>query len=1037
MPIQDTVNAKAAGSTYIYSLTFDPSLAGYSAFAGTLALGVGTNPAVRGRMWQKQTTGFGTDWSLVPLGALKVQGVWDAALDLPMLTATTPPQGYFWIVNVAGTTNLGGITDWQVGDWAVSLGGGNWAKVDNTDLVISVNGIGPVAGNITLNASDIPNDSTVVGVTVADALNTLAGAGATIASTDKFYVDGTLGNDGTADGTMGKPFKTIQACLNFIGQPVTKADYMRTIEVYISDALTSGIGNSPQTWNGVYEENLVVPSRSITFFGDGVKIGNNGASVGFGNILKEYSKSRSFGCSSSDFRPCTTFNGAMNVRDTHNRLRRGMHIGGTCRTSILQRNITNVQGNGSNKINCTLTPGQFPYPITIPTTFPAEPLIRIVVGGTTSYNGLYDITAQIGPTTFEATRVSGSTPAVTVEVGSFFESDSAGASGLTHDAAFIDTYMQGAYTCDDGVVNAGAISAGTEVLYSNNSRFFAGVEGRGILMQRWEDSTLGGATLVNSISGIFNCSISANITTNTLTYATDDMGWMNNRFNSGITFTVVNAGQTIRMDGVTLTSFLAAGCVWAGNTPALAFLDQARGIGNTSLVGGASVEDALNNLLANSSPPSVWYDIRPKNGKVLPVSQPRAYYPAVLYNATPLFFDGTALRKYVAYYGASASAQGYAAFSDDGITWNNETLVTGVQGLAYHASVVVVSGIIHLFYWDTSVTIYSPGATRHATFNPAVSCVAATSDAALTGNYTTGVFADGLRYGTYGPSQIFYNSAPTSNPANPYSYRWCMIHDGTTGTYEGILFATSPDGINFSAFNGTTEVIPRGETLPQKGTLISQTFNYNDTSPKKLFTIPYNNRIISCKIEITGAFNDATATLQVGTLATPNKYMDVSVNVPSVIDVYESLPYDVLAANTDVYVTIVPAAATAGAGVIILEYAPVLPMGWDSHSIGRMNTIIDANGLWHAYYSGGLGTGVGGADMNFGDGIGYATSQDGITWTKYRNNPILFKTESKKGWLRTYTPWVIQDASGYKMYVSFKNSAGTYVTGLVTIGGFY
>jgi hypothetical protein len=40
---------------------------------------------------------------------------------------------------VAGTTNLNGITDWQVGDWAI-FNGTAWQKIDQTNTVTSVNG---------------------------------------------------------------------------------------------------------------------------------------------------------------------------------------------------------------------------------------------------------------------------------------------------------------------------------------------------------------------------------------------------------------------------------------------------------------------------------------------------------------------------------------------------------------------------------------------------------------------------------------------------------------------------------------------------------------------------------------------------------------------------------------------------------------------------------------------------------------------------------------------------------------------------------
>ena len=65
----------------------------------------------------------------IPTGLI-LQGNWDADTNTPDITTTTE-TGYFWIVSVAGNTNLGGITDWEVNDWAVKTATG-WAKVDNT-----------------------------------------------------------------------------------------------------------------------------------------------------------------------------------------------------------------------------------------------------------------------------------------------------------------------------------------------------------------------------------------------------------------------------------------------------------------------------------------------------------------------------------------------------------------------------------------------------------------------------------------------------------------------------------------------------------------------------------------------------------------------------------------------------------------------------------------------------------------------------------------------------------------------------------------
>lgn len=74
----------------------------------------------------------------IPSG-LSFEGSWNADTDTPSLAGTTPANGTFYIVSIAGSTNLSGITDWEVGDWAiyVSDGAGTdaWQKIDNTSTL--------------------------------------------------------------------------------------------------------------------------------------------------------------------------------------------------------------------------------------------------------------------------------------------------------------------------------------------------------------------------------------------------------------------------------------------------------------------------------------------------------------------------------------------------------------------------------------------------------------------------------------------------------------------------------------------------------------------------------------------------------------------------------------------------------------------------------------------------------------------------------------------------------------------------------------
>ena len=71
-------------------------------------------------------------------GGIILQGDWNASTNSPDITGTTT-TGWAWRVSIDGSTNLGGITDWKVGDLAVKSASG-WIKIDNTDGVTSVFG---------------------------------------------------------------------------------------------------------------------------------------------------------------------------------------------------------------------------------------------------------------------------------------------------------------------------------------------------------------------------------------------------------------------------------------------------------------------------------------------------------------------------------------------------------------------------------------------------------------------------------------------------------------------------------------------------------------------------------------------------------------------------------------------------------------------------------------------------------------------------------------------------------------------------------
>lgn len=82
----------------------------------------------------------GNKWSafsqtILAQTGLTYKGAWDANSNTPTLTSGVGTGGDYYIVSVAGNTNLDGIIDWQVGDWAIFEGATNmWQKIDNHDV---------------------------------------------------------------------------------------------------------------------------------------------------------------------------------------------------------------------------------------------------------------------------------------------------------------------------------------------------------------------------------------------------------------------------------------------------------------------------------------------------------------------------------------------------------------------------------------------------------------------------------------------------------------------------------------------------------------------------------------------------------------------------------------------------------------------------------------------------------------------------------------------------------------------------------------
>jgi hypothetical protein len=69
-----------------------------------------------------------TSISTQPTNAPAYQGTWNASTNTPTLISSVGVAGYYYVVSVAGTTTLNGVSNWNVGDWAI-YENATWQKI--------------------------------------------------------------------------------------------------------------------------------------------------------------------------------------------------------------------------------------------------------------------------------------------------------------------------------------------------------------------------------------------------------------------------------------------------------------------------------------------------------------------------------------------------------------------------------------------------------------------------------------------------------------------------------------------------------------------------------------------------------------------------------------------------------------------------------------------------------------------------------------------------------------------------------------------
>jgi len=232
------------------------------------------------------------------LGALVYQGSWNASTNTPTLTSSVGTKGNYYVVSVAGTTNLDGIALWSVGDWAV-FNGSTWQKVEGgtseafvTITVTSLTGYmyannnSPVTASTTIPVANVsgavPNTVNIIAGT------NLTGGGALTGNvTINNPYNGTVTSVATGTGLTGGPI-TASGTISIATTGVTAATYGSASAVsqvavnaqgQVTSASNVSISIAPSQINATIP-NSGLANSSITLGNTTIALGGTATSVG-------------------------------------------------------------------------------------------------------------------------------------------------------------------------------------------------------------------------------------------------------------------------------------------------------------------------------------------------------------------------------------------------------------------------------------------------------------------------------------------------------------------------------------------------------------------------------------------------------------------------------------------------------------------------------------------------------------------------------------------------------------------------------------
>ena len=244
------------------------------------------------------TNGTTLSWASIAGGGLSYQGTWNASTNTPTLASGTGTNGYYYVVGTSGSTNLDGISDWVAGDWAL-FNGTIWQKIDQTNLVSSVNG---QTGAVSLTTSNISEGSNLyytdararsalsagTGISYNSSTGTITNSapdqtvaltGSGTVSISGTYPNFTITGADQYQGTVTSVAMTVPTGLSVSGTPITSTG---TLAVTFASGYSIPTNTSQTNWDTAYTDRLKWDGGST-----GLDAATGRTSLGLGTIATQ------------------------------------------------------------------------------------------------------------------------------------------------------------------------------------------------------------------------------------------------------------------------------------------------------------------------------------------------------------------------------------------------------------------------------------------------------------------------------------------------------------------------------------------------------------------------------------------------------------------------------------------------------------------------------------------------------------------------------------------------------------------------------